>query len=86
VRARTTGLKLCRPDSKMVAEAGVPVHFVEPWVAGHQEAIRLAEDAKTGTDVGTSVEAELHADALIQAKVLVGGELGKCLLGAADSS
>lgn len=63
-----------------VAEAKVPVHLIEAWVAGHDEAVRLMKDAKTPAEIGAAMEAELHPQALIEGEVLVGRALGEGLL------
>jgi len=39
-------------SAKVVADAGLPVHFVEARVAWYDEAIGLVEDAKAGAKVG----------------------------------
>ena len=65
----------------MVAEAGIPVHLVESWVAWHDEAVGLMEEAESSPEVDSIIQAELDADALVQGKVLVRGVPGERLLG-----
>ena len=65
----------------MIAKAGIPVHLVESWVAWHDEAVGLVEEAKSSAEVDPIIHAELDADILIQGKVLVRGVPGERLLG-----
>lgn len=68
-------------SAEMIAEAGIPVHLIETWVAWHDEAIGLVKEAKSSAEVDPIIQAELHADILIQGKVLVRGVPGERLLG-----
>src|SRR5580692_448588 len=68
-------------SAKMIAKAGIPVHLVESWVAWHDEAVGLVEEAKSSAEVDPIIHAELDADILIQGKVLVRGVPGERLLG-----
>lgn len=67
--------------AQMIAEADIPVHFVQPGVAGHDEAVGLVKDANSGAEIGAAAEAELNAKTLIESEVLIRGVLGERLVG-----
>ena len=58
-------------SAELITQPDTPVHLVQPRIAWYDKPIRLMEEPKCSSQVGSPTEPELRPDILIERKILV---------------